>query len=159
MTAAFWFQIAIAGLLVLLAALSGFTAWLFVHVLGPGSLGLAVAPVDIVPELLLAVWLVAAAGGLRRGSRAGYWLSLAGLVLPLLVVAALFLLVPPTYRLEQSFFATSGSPGAVERLLAWQGLASMVSTRASAVALVLAVSAAGMLLTKASRRYFAPPVT
>ena len=154
MTAAFWFQIAIAGLLVVLASMSALNAWLWVHVLGSDSLAVAVAPVDLVPDLLLAVWLVGAARGLRRGSRLGYWLSLAGLVLPLLVAAALFLFVPPAYRLEQGFLSVFAPPGAIERLLAWQQLASTIGTALTAIAGVLAVSAAGMLLTGTSRRYF-----
>ena len=151
MTAAFWFQIAIAALLVVLAAMSLFSAWLYAHLLDGTSFMVTSGPVT--PALLLAVWLAVTAVGLRRGRPVAYWLSLAGLVLPPLAVAAVFLFVPATYVTEVGISAF-GPTDAIDRLLAWQQLSMMAADGLSAIALVLAASAAGMLLTRTSRRYF-----
>lgn len=152
MTAAFWFQIAIAGLLVVLALLEVATAWYSRW---------AVPAFSSAVSLVLAAWLVGAAGGLRRGSRVAHRLSLAGLVLPLVgvMVAGAFRLGTTTYV---TVWTSSGRGDDVaswlDRLTWWSEVSSVANAGVSLIALVLAVSAAGMLLTKTSRRYFARAV-
>jgi hypothetical protein len=105
--------------------------------------------------LVLAGCLAAGASGLRRGSRAAFRLSLAGLVLPLLVlVAGMLELGGTTTYMTGMMFA--GEPDLPAWTTFWSALSPYLTLAATAGAVVLAVASAAMLLTGAARRFFRP---
>lgn len=149
-TAAFWCQLAVAALLVVLAVVNVVGALMFRHLFGAAALGAT-------PVLLfgLAAWLVGAAFGLRRGSRAAYWLSLTGMTLPLLIMMAV-----SVFGTDHHVLAGDSSGDAIERanqLAAWAMLSSIVNGLVALPVLGLVAATVGMLATGASRRFFADP--
>ena len=144
MTGAFWCQLTIAGLL-----LGMMTVTMIAFVLA-GQLVEEVVPASVGPTavlLVLAVWLAASAFGLRRGSRNAYWLSLAGM---LCVVAGSVIGTGGTV----AFVGTTS--GYAERAATWILVAMLVNGLGILVAVGLAVTTLGLLITKPSRAFFRP---
>ena len=160
-TAAFWTQLAVAGLLAVLAATSVAGVVMPADLLGDT---LAVMPGPLFsPIVLLALTalLTATAAGLRRGSRFAFRLSLAALLLPTLAtVAALAFGAGTTHESFAVFAYTPLSGGhdpatLVNRLATWILLSNLVNGAVAAATLALAVVTVVLLLTGASRRFFA----
>ncbi|RAK29758.1 hypothetical protein B0I29_11784 [Actinoplanes lutulentus] len=157
MTAAFWCQLGVAGLVIAVAVASISGAFLF------GRTFLVASPQLVTTGGLLlglAAFLSVAAVGLRRQSRLAYGMSLAGLVLPLLLVVAgsLGLGVSTTYHQSWGYVSYDeaeelGSLAA--RLDTWVMLSSGVTSMAVTIGVLLAVAAVVLLLTGPSRRFFA----
>ncbi|WP_433303067.1 hypothetical protein ACQP2F_10995 [Actinoplanes sp. CA-030573] len=144
---AFWAQATVAALLVVMAATGVIGALRYPDVSGerPGY------PLGAGVLLAGAAGLAAAAAGLRRGNRIAYRLSLAGLTLPVAVLAAGVLGVGVTY--ESSFGVVAY--GDANDLIAWIALSATVTAAASAAATVLAVLAVALLASRPARRFFA----
>jgi hypothetical protein len=161
LTAAFWCQLAVAGLFVLLAAVGVAVAVQLTRqftdvspAFPAGPIGWSLMAAGLM--LALAVWLASSAAGLRRRSRAGYWLSLTGLILPPLAVVTAGVLGPDTYTIEFAAFVAgdeqADAAALADRLAAW---ATTITAVVALTAFVLIVTAVGLLLTAASRQHFA----
>ena len=104
------------------------------------------------------MWLAAAAPGLHRSSRVAYQLSLAGLILPLRVVAASTLGPGATSESFAGVYQAGADASTLAaRLAFWDALSNMVNPTPPGIALVLAVTTAGLLLSGTFRRFFALP--
>jgi hypothetical protein len=155
-TVAFWCQLAVAMLLVVVVGVATArdlcTTYSFdaVSAQARGSLLFSAL------VLALAAWLAIFAFGLRRRGRLAYRLSLAGLALPLPggVAATVFGLGSTNVAY---FRFSPGDAASAEGFDQWLNTWEMLSrvVNASAVAmLVLVVTTIGVLLTGPSRRYF-----
>ena len=153
---AFWCQLAVAGLLVVLAVVNGVAALLFRQLFADAPALPSGELLSLAALLCLAAWLVAAGLGLRRRSRTAYGLSVAGLALPLLITAVTMLGIGGTYR--QTFGSPSSGGRAVftltERLAPWTIMSHVVNGIAAIIGPVLIVATIGMLTTGACRRFF-----
>lgn len=161
LTAAFWCQLAVAGLYVLLAAVGVAVAVQLTRQFTDVSPAFPAGPIGwslMAAGLMLALagWLASSAVGLRRRSRSGYWLSLTGLILPPLAVVTAGVLGPDTYTIEFAAFAAgdeqADAAALADRLAAW---ATTITAVVAVAAFVLIVMAVGLLLAAASRRHFA----
>jgi hypothetical protein len=151
-TAASWFQLAAAGLIVVQAVVEAISAVQFRRLFGDAFGGWS--PLSFGVLLALAAWLAVTAFGLRRGSRAAYWLSLAGLVFPVLsVVLASALGLGTTY--SAFAYVAPGTAGDATALVRWAVLSDLVTGAVLVVAAALVAGTVAMLTTGASRRYFA----
>ena len=154
-----WSQLAIAALVVVLVVVNAFGMQLVIG----AQLGASLVPPFWTATLLaLAAWLAITAIGLLRRSRVAYRLSLAGLALPLLIGAGAALLgVGTTYATTFSGVMLRGDQDATTlatRLNTWAILSTAVNGAATLAALALTVLTLGLLLTRPTRRFFAPPV-
>ncbi|MFI5892420.1 hypothetical protein ACIA5D_20160 [Actinoplanes sp. NPDC051513] len=156
MTVAFWCQLAVAGLLVVLAMVNAVVALLGRQLLADTSALSAGELLSCGLLLCLAAWLVVAAFGLRRRSRAAYGSSLAGLVLPLLFAAVSVLGVGTTSRQTFSSIPTGGRDvfAVAERLAIWTTLSHAVNEVAAIIGPLLVVTTIGALATRTCRRFF-----
>jgi hypothetical protein len=154
-----WSQLAVAALVVVLVVVNAFGMQLIIGAQFGDS---PVSPLQAGPPLALAAWLAITAVGLLRRSRVAYRLSLAGLALPLLIGTGATLLGVGA-RYESTFTGVmlredQDAATLAARLNTWAMVSTAVNGAAALAALALAVLTLGLLLTRPTRHFFAPPV-
>jgi hypothetical protein len=143
-TVAFWLQLVVAGLIVVLTVFNAVVPYWLRAGSGESFLG--------APAVAEAAWLAFSAVGLRRGARAAWWMSLAGLTAPLvaLVIGALGTPIHNTLSLYVG-------QGGTERIALWALLSVLVNGTLAPLTPVLDVAALTLLVTRPARRFFGRP--
>jgi hypothetical protein len=144
-TAAFWLQLMVAGLIGVLIVVSTVPDSLRVTSASPLLTALALAE---------SAWLTFSAVGLRRGDRVARWMSVAGLTVPPLILVA-----ADTSRTTSDSVNFIGARAGAESALIWHYLSLLVSGVGFAFLVALDLAALTLLMTRGGRRFFVRPVS